>query len=61
MEKVRTGPRLAATISAATVDESMPPDKKAPSGTSEIMLIETAFASRACNLSSASASEPANG
>ena len=28
--KVRTGPALAAFISAATVEESMPPDGKAP-------------------------------
>ena len=37
MVKVRTGRLDSACISATTVDESMPPDRNAPTGTSAIM------------------------
>ena len=36
MEKVLTGPELARAIKATTVEESVPPLRNAPSGTSEI-------------------------
>ena len=47
IEKVRTGRVLCACISATTVDESMPPDRNAPSGTSAIMRRLTASRSSA--------------
>src|SRR5262249_40383013 len=39
----------------------MPPDRNAPSGTSELICAETASARSALRLASASASEPVNG
>ena len=47
---------LCSCISATTSDESMPPDRNAPSGTSAIMRWRTAVESRASSSASASAS-----
>ncbi len=58
MEKLRTGRVLDFCISASTVDESMPPDKKAPKGTSAIMRRLTASVSNASSSAAASSSEP---
>jgi hypothetical protein len=56
---VRTGRVLSACISATTVDESMPPDRKAPSGTSAIMRRLTASRSSVSSPSIASRSSGA--
>src|SRR3546814_3563301 len=61
MEKLRTGRDECACISAVTVEESTPPDKKAPSGTSAIMRFWTASPSRASSAETASSSLPAKG
>jgi hypothetical protein len=42
IEKVRTGSGEVSAIAATTVAESIPPERKAPSGTSEIILSLTA-------------------
>ncbi len=55
MVKVRTGRAAFLCISATTMDESTPPDKKAPSGTSDIMRASTARASESRSSSFASA------
>src|SRR5215813_11552944 len=61
MENVRTGCDDCACIRATTVDESTPPDRKTPSGTSAIIRSATASRKRRSRLSTASASEPENG
>src|SRR5437879_12845833 len=48
-------------MSATTVEESIPPDRSAPRGTSERSRHLTASASRASSSSIASTSEPAKG
>ena len=58
MEKLRTGRVLDFCISASTVDELMPPDKKAPKGTSAIMRRLTASERSASSSAAASPSEP---
>src|SRR5437773_12408436 len=52
-EKVRTGRVLCLAIIATSSDESMPPDKNAPMGTSLIIWRCTAF-SRSCSSSNSS-------
>ena len=42
IEQVLTGERLASAISATTLEESTPPDRKAPSGTSATIRLVTA-------------------
>ena len=42
MEKVLMGPELFACMRADTNEESMPPDRKAPMGTSDNILERTA-------------------
>ena len=51
IEKVFTGPELARAISATMVEESVPPLRNAPSGTSEIKRMRVASSSR-CSSSS---------
>ena len=54
--KVLTGRLLCACINATTNDESMPPDKKAPSGTSAVICRPTASRSRTSRPSTAAVS-----
>ena len=61
MVKVLTGRSLWACMSATTAEESIPPDRNAPSGTSASIRILTASRSSASNSSRASAGDPANG
>ncbi len=61
MVKVCTGRVDWACISATTVDESTPPDRNAPSGTSAIIWAPTASLSKASSASTACAGVPANG
>ena len=61
MEKVFTGFDDCACISATMVDESMPPDRKAPSGTSATICWPMALRSSASSSRMASASEPCQG
>ena len=61
MEKLRTGVSLFACISAVTVEESIPPDRNAPSGTSETMRPVTASLSSASSRSRASPSLRSSG
>ena len=56
IEKVFTRPPAASAISATTVEESRPPERKAPSGTSATSRRSTAGRSSARKRSSASAS-----
>ena len=56
-----TGRALLCCISATTVDESMPPERKAPSGTSATIWPATAARSRRSSSASASSSLPAKG
>ncbi len=56
MEKVLTGVELTSLISATTVLESMPPERNAPSGTSDISRTRTASRSISSTRSPASAS-----
>jgi hypothetical protein len=56
MEKLRTGRDAFACISATTVEESTPPDRKAPSGTSATMRRRTASLSKDSSASVASVS-----
>jgi hypothetical protein len=59
--KVRTFPVACACMSATTSDESMPPDRNAPSGTSAIMRSATDSLRRRSSSSTASRSSPSNG
>ena len=61
MVNVFTGPTLAAFIRATTVEESMPPDRNAPSGTSAIMRRFTASWSNSSSWSVSSVSLPRSG
>src|SRR6516165_8226212 len=54
MEKVRTGWLACACISATMVEESIPPDRNAPSGTSDKHWRLIAIDSRRCNSAIAS-------
>ncbi len=56
MENVRTGRVALACISATTVDESIPPDRNAPSGTSATMRRLIASLSRSSSSSAAASS-----
>ena len=57
MAKVRTGWALCACISATMVDESMPPDRKAPRLTSDSICPPTALESTPSSASTACASD----
>ena len=61
MVKVRTGRALCACISATTVEESMPPERKAPSGTSATIWPCSDWRMSASVRSTASSGVPANG
>src|SRR5215208_7544631 len=56
MENVFTGRSLWACINATTVDESIPPERKAPRGTSATIRRRTASRSRVSRCSTASTS-----
>ena len=56
--KVLTGRSLWTCINAATVDESIPPDRKTPSGTSAIIRSDVASRKSASSSSTASRSDP---
>ena len=58
---VRIGLEWIEAINATTSDESMPPDRNAPSGTSEIILDRTLFVSASSVALTASSYEPRNG
>jgi hypothetical protein len=55
---VRTGTTLCACINAVTSDESTPPERNTPSGTSETMRRRTASRSSLSNSCDASSSDP---
>ena len=55
---VFTGTPVAFCISATTSEESMPPERKAPSGTSEIIRLRTESPRRPSSSSSASSTDP---
>jgi hypothetical protein len=59
--KVRIGRALIDCMSATIVDESMPPDRNAPSGTSAIIWPSSDWRSSRSSASTASAPEPWNG
>ncbi len=61
MENVFTGRADCACINATTVDESMPPDRKAPSGTSAIICAPTASFSKVSSWSTACCALPVKG
>ena len=61
MVNVLTGRLLCACINATMVDESTPPDRNAPSGTSATICFATASRSNASKRSAASISVPAKG
>src|SRR5215217_8136061 len=61
MENVFTGRSLWACINATTVDESTPPERKAPRGTSATIRSRTASRSKVSRCSAASASVSVKG
>ena len=61
MLNVLIGRRLCACINATTREESMPPERKAPNGTSATICCETARSNNATSRSLASVSAPSNG
>src|SRR6266704_948007 len=61
IENVRTGSADCACIKAAIVEESIPPERKTPSGTSATIRIFTAARSKVSSCSTASASVPRKG
>ncbi len=61
MEKVRIGCDDCDCINATTVEESIPPDRKAPSGTSAIIWRLTASRNSISSWSTASSGLPAKG
>ena len=61
MVKVLTARADCACISDTTSDESTPPDRKAPSGTSAAICLATASRNNVSSACTASAGEPTNG
>ena len=56
MENVRTGPDIASAMSATTMEESIPPLRNAPTGTSLISRMRTHSRSRVKSSSASSSS-----
>ena len=61
MVNVRTGHSDWACIRATTVEESMPPERNAPTGTSAAICRPTARSNTSCSASTASSGAPSNG